>query len=77
MGVCKEKRKRKRTVKALEKACEYLFQYEYCPYETNEFSQDMVKEYGCLDCYVENEYKKPLNCWKKYFYREVDDGTQI
>ena len=74
MGVCKEKRKRKRAVKALEKACEYLMNYECCPYSNNNFDKEMVKEFGCLDC-LELEGIE-LKCWKKYFYREVENGTQ-
>lgn len=70
MGVCKEKRKRKRAVKALEKACEYLMNYEYCPYATHNFNQEIIKEFGCLEC--EDATEEPLKCWKKYFYLEVD-----
>ena len=74
MGACKEKKKRKRATKALEKACEYLIKYEYCPVTVGEFSQEMFKEFGCVDCVFANA--EPLKCWKKYFYREVENGTQ-
>ena len=74
MGVCKEKRKRKRAVKALEKACELISLTHECPYCTYDFEESIAMLLGCNDCeYSEDKEEK---CWKKYFYLEVENGTQ-
>ena len=68
MGVCKEKRKHKRTKKALHLAIKILGKYCDCPYEFEPDKDGSFMELiNCDNCNEENVTK----CWKYYLYQEV------